>query len=118
MPSVTRCSDDPSLHHFGQAASHFALQEAEHAADLLQRESLAPQFGDYRDFDHLGREVHAAMPLMPRRNHFPLIPPLQLPKTDLGNLRNFTRGIRPFLDAGPSVRLFLALNIMGRFRFG
>ena len=84
--------------HLGQALAHFALQEAQHAADFLQRKSLAAQFRDHRDLDHLGREVHAAVPLMPRGNHFALIPPLQLPQTDVGHLRDFTRGIGPFLD--------------------
>ena len=61
------------------ASSMIALASSPH---------FAAQFGDNGDFDHLSREVHAAMPFMPRRDHLTLIPPLKLAQTYLGNLGN------------------------------
>jgi hypothetical protein len=57
----------------GDAAAHFPLQEAQHAPDFLQRETLAAQFRDYGDLDHLAGAIRAAVPFMTRRDYFSLV---------------------------------------------
>ena len=74
-----------------QGGGPFPFAEAQHAADFLQRETLAAQFRDYGDLDHLAGAIQTAVPFMTRRDYFSLVPPLQLPEADIGHLRYFTR---------------------------
>ena len=87
-----------------QPAAHFALQKPKHAADLLQRKSLAPQLGNYRDFNYFFRQVNALVALVARRNHLPLVPPLKLPQAYLCDLRDIgarERSLRGALIGAP-----------------
>src|SRR5260370_16108033 len=69
------------LHDIRQALAHFALQEAQHAADLLQRKSLAAEFRDHGDLDHFRGEAASAMTFVAPRYQLGFVPPLQLPQT-------------------------------------
>ena len=64
----------------GEPLAHFLLQEAEHAADFLQRKSLAAKFGDDGDFDDFRRKINPAVTFVSRRYYLALIPPLELPQ--------------------------------------
>jgi hypothetical protein len=65
--------------HFAQALSHLALQEPEYAPDFLERESLPPKFRNHSDFDYFLGRIYALVAFVARGDHFPLIPPLELP---------------------------------------
>jgi hypothetical protein len=92
FPSVTRCRSEGSLEHLDQSLAHLALEEPKDPPDLLQGKSLAAQFGDDRDLDHFGREIHAAMPLMPRgETTLALVPPLHLPQADAADPGDIAR---------------------------
>src|ERR1017187_7632626 len=68
----------------GEPLSHVFLQEAEHAANFLQRKALAAQLGNHRDLNHFLGHVNALMPVLPRRDDAAFIPPLQLTQADAG----------------------------------
>src|ERR1039458_9600172 len=68
-----------------QALARILLQKPEHAADSLQREALAAQLGNHRDFYYLFAHIDALVTVLAGRDDFPLVPPLQLPKADAAN---------------------------------
>ena len=70
------------LKHIREPLAHLALQESQHAANLLERKTLAPQLGDYGNLDDLFGLVEPLVTFMPRGNHFALVPPLELPQAD------------------------------------
>ncbi len=78
-----------------KATTHLALQESKNTADLLQREALSAKLGNHGDLDHFFRKVDALMALVPGRDDFTLIPPLQLAKAHLGDLRDVGTCICP-----------------------
>ena len=80
------------LQHLAQPLAHLPLQEPQDSADFLQRETLAPQLGNHCNFDYFLGLIEALVPLMARRNNFPLVPPLQLPQADLSNAGDITGG--------------------------
>src|SRR6185369_14957532 len=62
------------------------------AANRLERESLAAQFGDDRDLDDLRLVVDAPVAFVSRRDHFAFVPPLELAQSDAGQLRDLVGG--------------------------
>jgi len=66
-----------------EAPTHLLLEKLEYAADFLEREAFAPEFGDNGNFHHLFRQVHTFVTLMAGRHYFTFIPPLELPETHL-----------------------------------
>ena len=68
-------------------STQISLKEAQDPPDFLQRKSFAAKLGDHGDLDYFGREVNTAVSLVPRRNNFAFIPPLQLPQTDSCDVR-------------------------------
>ena len=67
---------------FGEALAHFALEEAEDAADFLEGESFAAEFSDDGDFEDFLGVINAAMAFVAGGDDFAFIPPLQLAETD------------------------------------
>ena len=98
-------------HRITQPLAHFLLQEPQHAADFLQRESLTPQFGDHRNFNHFLRKVNAPVAFLARRNDVTLIPPLQLAKADAGDARYIAAGVALLLGRPATAGSFFVLNI-------
>lgn len=80
LPVGNQMEVRPGLGEIGEPLAHFLLEEAQHAADFLQRKSLAAKFGDDGDFDDLRRKINAAVAFVSWRYHLALIPPLQLPQ--------------------------------------
>jgi len=80
-----------SAHRVSQALSEFALQEPHYLADTLQGESLAAQLADHCDLSEILYRVHTTVPFPGRDNHTALIPPLQLPGSNSGQLDNIAR---------------------------
>src|SRR6266849_1586366 len=76
-----------------QPLTHFALQVPQHAANLLEGESLAAQLGDHRHFNYLVGEVYALVPVMAGRDDVLFVPPLQLAQAHAGNASNVAAGV-------------------------
>jgi hypothetical protein len=99
LPSVLQDIDDPvrvilkvdrfavgdemeivfARQHFAKTLPHLPLEEAEHAANFLERESLPSELGNYCDLNYFFRCIDALVALVPGGHNFALIPPLQLP---------------------------------------
>ncbi len=97
--------------------SHLALQEAQNATNLLQRKTLAAKLRDDGDLNHFFRKINAFVPFVPRRYDFSLVPPLQLTKADLRDLRNIRACVGPL--AGRQIRTdFPCFEHSARIPFG
>jgi hypothetical protein len=74
-----------------QALTRILLQKPEHAADFWQREALAAQLRNQRDFYYFFGPIDALVTVLAGRDDFPFVPPLQLPKADAANLGHIAR---------------------------
>ena len=84
-------------HGITETFPHLFLQKAQHAPDLLERETFTTQFGNYGNFNYLVRQVNAPVPFLAGRNDITLVPPLQLAKAHARNARDITAGIAVLL---------------------
>src|SRR5579862_8161353 len=82
-----------ALEGVAKALAHVFLQEAQHPADFLERESLPPQFGDDGHFQYLLWLVNPLMAVLTRGDDAPFVPPLQLPKADAANTGHIGAGV-------------------------
>jgi hypothetical protein len=62
------------------------LQKADDLADSLERETFAPQLADHRYFREIFKGIQAAVAFSYRDDDAALIPPLQLARSDAGQL--------------------------------
>jgi len=67
---------------FDQPLAKFALQKADNATDLLQRESTLAKFANDCDFGQVVKRIDAFVAITDRNHDAALVPPLQLAQAD------------------------------------
>src|SRR5258708_6788205 len=80
------------LHNVCQPFAHLALKEPQDPPDFLEGEAFTAEFRDDCNFDYFFRLIDTLVALMLGGDDFSLVPPLQLPQTDLRDARNIAAG--------------------------
>jgi hypothetical protein len=80
------------LHNVCQPFAHLALKEPQNPPDFLEGEAFSAEFRNDCNFDYFFRLINTLVALMLGGDDFSLVPPLQLPQTNLRDARNIAAG--------------------------